>query len=137
MILAVGLLRLVKNRGNERSRHYCSLDHWRHISLFSGVGVIEGKNVPSQTIVKNRWENRVILLELVDPSHTTKPNMADARKGGSTRAAFIFFALFYGLTVMVVCLVVAPTLADKVTVVMACTADVDIGTSTTETPCPT
>ncbi len=39
---------------NEESRHYLPDDHWRQISLFSGVGVKEGKNGQSQTIVKNR-----------------------------------------------------------------------------------
>ena len=60
MILAAGLIRLDENRGNEESRHYCSLDPWRHISLFSGVGVKEGKNVLSRVNVRNRGENRVI-----------------------------------------------------------------------------
>jgi hypothetical protein len=66
VILAAGLIGLNENRPNDKSRHYLLDNPWRHISLFSGLGVKEGKIVLSPTNLKNRWENRVIMKVLLE-----------------------------------------------------------------------
>jgi len=64
VILAAELIRLIKSRHIDKSRHYLPDDPWRHISLFSGVGVNEGKNVLSSAKLSKRHRNRVFYVAL-------------------------------------------------------------------------